>query len=278
MWSVGTGTLPVDAVRTWSQYAEYVEDLVHLTHEGYRFLLIEPKQLELLGADEAHLGSAKWKAERAQREVDAGFTMLHAHSLIGLWGAMECLVEDLFLHRLVSDPALLATEGLAKIKIPAASVAGGTIAMAEAVLLEVSRANSTDLRSAPARFERLLNCVSLGGRVPPRVAHALHRAQAARNVWAHRAGVADQRFVDACPDWGFEVGDQVELSFAEFGPLMHGLHMYALILLNRYRLLLGCSPLWSECAGYEGVLDDFKSTNAAADPPPESDPSAAPGD
>lgn len=250
--------LPVEAARTWSKYADYVESLVHLTHEGFRFVLIEPQQLELLGADAHQIAAAKKKAELAQREVDAGFTMLHAHSLMGLWGAMECLVEDFFIHRLVSDPTLLASESFAKVKIPAAVVSQDPTAMAEAVLLEWARAQGSDLRGAPGRFERLLAPVGLAGLVPPQVGHALHRAHAARNVWAHKGGVADKRFVESCPEWGFRIGDRVVLTFEEFSPLMHGLHMYALVVVNRYRALCGHAPLISECVGFEGALGQFQ--------------------
>lgn len=268
--------MPSEAIRTWKQYSEYVEDLVHLTHEGYRFIMLEPEQLRLLDAEDSHIKSAQWKAERARREVDGGFSMLHAHSLLGLWGALECLVEDVFIHRLANDPTLLAAKEFGKIKVPAAAVAQGATATAEAVLFEAARANGTDLRGAPGRFERLLEFVGLGGFIPSQIAHALHRAQEVRNVWAHRGGIADRRFIEKCPDWGVGEGESVSLTFEQFGPLMHGIHMYVVLIVNRYRMAQGRTPVWAECAGYEGVLDGLKldaETDTGGNGPEDAGPS-----
>lgn len=87
------------AFQTWLQYAEAAEDLVHLTHEGLSQALRAPELFRILEMSDAEIKRAKWKAGRARREVDAGFPTLHAHSLLGLCGALECFVERTYSFR-----------------------------------------------------------------------------------------------------------------------------------------------------------------------------------
>jgi len=72
-----------------------------------------------------------------------------------------------------------------------------------------------------------------------------------RNVWAHRAGYADQKFVERCPDLGVALvlgGYQCD----RIRGMMHGMHMYVVVLNNRLRLQNGQPALVVECIGYEG--------------------------
>lgn len=241
-----------DTFRSWSKHSEYVEDLVHLTHEGHRYLTLLPEMLGALG-DEASQSSANFKADRARREMDDGFWMLHAHALMGLWGSLETLIEDIFVKRLVGNENLFASHDFKKFKLPISIVVeSDPERIARAVLREVSK--SADTGSAPGRFERVLKFVELDGKVPDKVSHALYRAQETRNICAHRAGIADERFVEMCPDAQIEIGQRVKLEFKDFSPLMHGLHMYAAILVNRWRLESGEALLQVGCRGYEGVM------------------------
>lgn len=207
---------------------------------------------------------AKGKASYARRESEAGFPIVHAHALLGLWGALECLVEDLFLASLESDPSILGEEPFRKIRLPV-----GMLLLAsdddrlKAILNEASRASETDLALGVSRFERLLRMVHADGRVPSRIKESMFQAQQIRNVWAHRGGYADARFVERCPQLGFSVGQRIDLDPSNFLRYMHGFHMYGLVIMNRYLALHGRERVHRECVGYEGVWRELDGGDAA---------------
>ncbi|KIM15295.1 hypothetical protein QV65_24580 [Rhodococcus erythropolis] len=92
-------------IHNWGQYSEGTEVLVHLTHDGFVSTVNTPEIYRALEMDEAMIEHAEWKAAHAQKEIDAGFSTLHAHSLLGLWGAFECLIEDIFKEAIMLIPA-----------------------------------------------------------------------------------------------------------------------------------------------------------------------------
>lgn len=253
------------AAGTWMSYAEGTESLVHLTHEGLARVIQMPEMhrtLEgALGSSdpqeyEAKLARAVWKADQARAEVEAGFPTLHAHSLLGLWGALECFIEDVFLACIDNEPGLLASESFAKIKLPVATAFATDHAERDAaILLATSQAVGGDLGQGVGRFERLLGTVGFSGSVPEKVATAIYEAQQIRNVWAHRGGLADRRFIDACPHLGFAHGQRVNVDGDLFMRLMHGMHMYGVVVLNRGLLSVGREPIAAACPGYESSVE-----------------------
>jgi hypothetical protein len=258
-------------MRAWGEYAEKSEIVVHVTHESFMQVQRLPEILQLLHTalpetTEKHehgLSHAQRVAEYARDEVESGFTFVHAHALLGLWGALECLVEDLFIGALEEDPAILSTPAFDKIKLPIGIInVPDTREIYAAVLTEASRTSAADLGKGVSRFDRLLTMVGLGGATPRQIKDAIFEAQQIRNVWAHRAGIADERFLAACPGLGFAVGDRVALSAPHFLHLMHGLHMFGAVLIGRMNARAGQTPVrLPECAGYEGVFSGEDATD-----------------
>ncbi|ODR24327.1 hypothetical protein BHQ19_16855 [Mycolicibacterium porcinum] len=214
-----------------------------------------PELYRPLGMDEDEIRSAEWRAGIAQKEIDAGFPTLHAHSLLGLWGALECLVEDIFRESIKALPELLSGETLSKIKLPVSVLYGPEEDRANLLLFELSRNLGADKRLGVGQFEVILDPVRLGGGVPPKIREAILHAQQIRHIWAHRGGTADGQFVERRPGRA-RVGERVDMKADEFLPIMHGLHMYALVILNRHMKNLGRAAVAAHCPGYEGVLTD----------------------
>lgn len=239
------------AVTSWLTYSEGTESLVHLTHEGLSWALALPAAQRESGAPADVIAYADHMAKYARREMDSGFATLHAHSLLGLWGAFECFVEDIFLATLKNHPELLASEAFAKVKLPVASlVLQDQDDRLRTLLSEVSRASGSDLALGTTKFERLLDTVGLGGQIPDSVRKSTFSAQQIRNVWAHRGGLADARFVERCGSLGFGIGDKVNMPATVFLHLMHGLHTYGFVILDRVRVQHGEEPLRMACVGY----------------------------
>jgi hypothetical protein len=246
------------AMAAWIDYTVRAESLIQLTYEGFGRIQAIPELLRILAEDpsaedEAERIEAAEEAARVSRaESEEEFPFLHAHSLLGLWGALECMVEDLFVARLSDNPSHLEDDAFAKIKIPAKLLAeGASENLYRAILTESSRSTSADLALGVSKFERLLRLVDLDGAVPRAVKDAVFSAQQVRNVWAHRAGAADERFVLACPDFGVAEGDVVNLNHAVFSQLMHGIHMYGYCIISRVVAQRWDNLPSSLCPGYE---------------------------
>lgn len=239
------------AFKTWSDYSGYVEDSVHLTHEGHAYLALVPEVLAALDSEAQEIERAQFRADRAKREIEDGFWMLHAHSLLGLWSAFETLIGDIFVSRIVENPSILEQEIFRKYKLPAALFANRDIEEVSSALFELVCSNG-NLGTAPGRYEYLLSAVGLGGTLPARVSKLIHRSQSIRNLCAHRGGVVDAKFLQH-PD-GNVLGARVNLSTREFLPLMHSMHMYSLIILNRLQVEQGEQIRIVDCAGFEGVM------------------------
>lgn len=247
-----------EVIGRWLQYTEAAEDLVHLTHEAFAKTLTEPELFRILDFDSKKIERAEWKAERARREVESGFPNLHAHALLGLFGALECLVEDLFVASIRHNPELLGSDGFARIKLPISAFYGSDAEEKyHLILLEVSRAMKSDLMVGVGKYESLLNLVGLAGAIPRKVRDYIYEGQQVRNVWAHRGGTADARLVQNCPTAGFVIGESVLITADRFQKYMHALHMYGVVITNRHRALLGRRAVISECHGFEGSLAEI---------------------
>ncbi|MFD9119962.1 hypothetical protein [Streptomyces bottropensis] len=190
----------------------------------------------------------------AQSQIDSGFRLLHGHALMGSWGALESLIEDAVEAWMAFKPEVLLHQSFAKIKIPLAEFLGLSDEQRVRLLVsEVQRDLKLDLRSGVTKFEKLLDSVELGGPVDPRLRDALFETQNVRNVLAHRAGIADQRFVDACPSYGLAVGDRVVIGQEIYERLNYSMYIYAVVVLNRILAVLGRHTIHPEYPGFEGA-------------------------
>lgn len=260
------------ALHNWLAFAEETESIVHLTHEGLNRVKREPEFLEIMNryAEEGHhvygpeeLEDARKKALWAECEANAGFPLVHAHALLGLWGGLERLVEDLFLGGIEDNPSHLEGKAFAKVKIPVALAAAphGHI-FRSAILLEAQRAVAGGGENGVGQFENLLDLVDLGGGVPSRIRESLFQANQIRNVWAHRGGVADARFVETCAGLGFGLGERVDMGPELFFKLVRGIQMYGIVLVRRLLQLQCAGPEldaepFPELPGFEGVLAEM---------------------
>lgn len=254
-----------NAINTFAHYCEQAEIVVHLTHEGFQNVRMMPGFWKAIYGEgdgsiltperERQITEAQRKADLAAAEAEAGFPIVHAHNLIGLWGALECFIEDLFVASIEVEPSLLAADPFRKVRLPAALlVQPDPRAQAVAVLNEATRAVDADMGVGVGKFERLLKMVGLDGAVPDRIRDAVFEAQQIRNVWAHRGGTADARFVERCPALGYAPGDRVNMGAPQFLHLMHGIHMYGAVVIRRCAVKAGRVPGAPECIGYEGTL------------------------
>jgi hypothetical protein len=245
-------------------YASDVDGLVTLTGDGISHLRRVPIILELaitgLGStDEAksdeRVKLAKETAQLAESEIAKDFPLLHSHAVMGVWGALEAMVEDLAISWIEHNPSILSEPKIARIRIPLVE-----FQMMEQqdrlrfLVSELQRDLGAELKSGATRFESLLSALGLGGPLDKRIRDILFEAQNLRNIFAHRGGVADRRFIANCPQLHYVVGDTVTIDTPYFDRILRGLVMYSTIILNRCRVIDGLRPITTEFSGFEGVL------------------------
>lgn len=252
-----------DAFSSWAVYSKRSEILVHLTHEGLQRIVTAPKITQILHdaagkeVPEQVAHAEKWKADQARREAATNFTTVHSHALLGLWGALECLIDDITIAMIHAHPELLDSPEFEKVKIPVSVLTmTDTHARSRLIYAEAAKNSKSDLTIGVGKFERILKLVNLSGAVPEKIRTAVFEAQQIRNVFAHKGGKMDDKFVGHFPRRDYVVGDELQIDFDTFSPLMHGIHMYAAVVINRYLVQIGKSPTTGGCAGYEGLLDD----------------------
>ncbi|BDD84487.1 hypothetical protein TPB0596_42500 [Tsukamurella pulmonis] len=225
---------PFDA---WANYLEEAMNLVELTYSGLSSMdfRIELERALDPNVDETtnKFKTLQRRAQDAHREIDAGYPILHAHTLVGLWGSMERLVEDIFIESILNDPTLLEHEKLRKLRLPVESILSAAEERAKSILLEYVRSVGSGQRYGVGQFEVLLKPLKLDGEVPDWVSGGVFQAQQIRHLWAHRGGFADTSFAERCGDRA-QIGERVLIGRNEFRTLTNAMNTYVLVILNRY--------------------------------------------
>ncbi|MFI1410840.1 hypothetical protein ACH4Y0_13185 [Streptomyces sp. NPDC020707] len=243
------------------RFADYIEEtgqLVQMAYTGMRAVLALHDVFGIVEegreVPESRLSNRKEEIKLAQRQIDSKFRLLHGHAIMGTWGSLECLIEDVVEAWMAFKPEVLRRQEFEKIKIPLAKFLGLSDDQRVRLLVnEIQRDLKLDLRSGVTKFEKLLDAVGLGGPVDPRLRDTLYEFQNVRNVLAHRAGIVDQRFIDACPSYGLQVGERVAIDEENFTRLHNGVYTYSIVLINRILASQGRDIKHVAYPGFEGA-------------------------
>ncbi|PSR65868.1 MULTISPECIES: hypothetical protein [Nocardia] len=192
------------------EFRELIEE-VHRTAE----LLIARHEAPHLSAD----------------ELEAGLPLIFATNLIGIWGALESFVGDVFKISLRYRPDLLAGSAFKGVNLPVSVLANPEDdALYTAIYQKVLPPGT----GAFEKFEDLLKDVDLRNiGVDPEVKKKLRAAHQIRNVWAHKSGIADSHFVTSCPYLPYKVGERVDLDQEAMGELAQAIVDYITLILQR---------------------------------------------
>jgi hypothetical protein len=174
----------------------------------------------------------------AKREVASDFPLLHAHALVGLWGAFEAWTEDTLEAWLVAGQDVIDWSQLAQrigtdtVPVPLSSAASlnlPAVARSVRILIQQSNRGAAGLAVAQGVFKPL----NLNVQVDDEMRRNIHQFEAIRHVYAHRAGIADDTFVSSCPDIDAAVGERVLVGHQQFGRYAASLRDYVLRVANR---------------------------------------------
>lgn len=170
----------------------------------------------------------------AEKEITSGFPLLHAHTLVGAWGALEAAIEDMLVGLLMNEPELLQGGAFARIRISLADFQ--TLDKEDRmrlVLEEVGRGHGTATKHGVDTFESILDHFSLSGAVGPKIKKNIWEMNHVRNVIVHRASVADRRLVASCPWMKLAIGDKVLIRHEILHRYIHALYEYVRLIVHR---------------------------------------------
>lgn len=238
-------------LRSYLDYLDESMRLLHMSMGGIAMITSIPHSLEVLGEGAycsnppedpvkrkaeflKELRQAQERARFAEKERDRGFPLLHAHTLVGVWGAFESALEDSIVGMLMNEPDLLQSEHFSKIKV---SLADFLVLEKEDhvryIVEEMSRSHSLVRRQGVDGFEIFLGFVGLSGAVDPAIKKTIWEVNHVRNVIVHRGSIADRKLVQSCPWLNYKVSDKITISHQALEKYVGTLTEYLNILIRR---------------------------------------------
>jgi hypothetical protein len=143
---------------------------------------------------------SKQLAELAKNEIDNEFPLLHAHAIVGIWGALEACIDDLIVSVLVNDADARRHEVFVKVKVSITELEGlESEERMRIVLEEGKRLLRAEQRIGINTFESILATVDLSGDVDEDTRRDILELQQLRHVFVHRGGIADRKLSRHCP-------------------------------------------------------------------------------
>lgn len=232
-------TAPFDNYLEESQRLGHV---VRISSRGISMLRGVPKITQVLMKVEeddspessASLENAKIEAELAQHEVDAGFPVLHAWAIVGLWAILETLIRTFVAEWLKHKRTAWQVEPIKRLRIRLGqyeSIPKKQKYMFVTELLE--KELGAGLKSGVTRFEALLEPFGLSGDVPDNIRQIIYEFGQVRNAIAHRGFKKDRQLLDACPWIGGQIGSDLHVSAEMFTKYQQAAQVYVVLIVCR---------------------------------------------
>lgn len=222
-----------DPFARFDAFLNDVIEVIRLTTTGIGMVARFPKVFEPAALRQVERGletaeSAKTRIAQAKKDARAAEALIQnelsvvlGHMVVGIWSALEALISDIALTFLVHKPNLLATERLAKIKIPVSILnePDSEIRMMR-VIEEISQQERFYLTAGADGFENLLSLIGLSGPIDDALRKKLYETSQVRNLIVHKASVVDKKFKERCPWLDVGIGTRLEVTAERY-------HIYA---------------------------------------------------
>jgi hypothetical protein len=142
--------------------------------------------------------------------------------VVKLWSILEAAVDNLLVLYLSTPERWPATPALKRIEGPLVEFAAASPEERAEYLAEQLKADiSAQLKAGIGRFEVIVAAIGLAGAVEPEIRRRCFELSNVRNVVVHKGGIADRRFVEACPWFGVAAGEKIRITELHF-------HRYAI--------------------------------------------------
>jgi hypothetical protein len=266
--------VPAWATKSFEAFLNQIEELSQVTDLSVRGISMTRASPQIVAAITKATGrdeGGKEKeftrlAELAQREVDRGFPILFAQATISIWGILEAMVKDLLLDWLAHEPLAMQVDAVRKIKISLSQYEAMNVEERRYYILDtLERDIQSGLKQGISRFETLLDCFGLSGPVDSQIQKDMFELSTVRNVLVHRKGVADKRFIDACPWLGIKMGDAVTVNNHRFKSYVNSSIAYIMIIFKRVSVRFDVE-LWQDQNGEWQVQNIDKEATPSSTP------------
>lgn len=223
--------LSIRGIYSVSKSAPLVKALAELDHVGEEGLPKDKQQQVELAHAEAKL---------AQAEIKNDFPLLHAHTIVAIWGALESTIPKLVVRWLVNQPEALKTPVFEKLRVPVAIYERLDQEERAAYLVnQIIQEHRITTKPGVGRFEALLETIELSGPVDDKVRRDLFEMSQVRNLIVHHFSIVDDRFKDSCPWLDVEVGTRFNVGHDDYRRYLDATHAYTLMVIDRIGDKLG---------------------------------------
>lgn len=167
------------------------------------------------------------KSSVAKQHADSGFGYLYELMLIKFWSILEAGVEEIAIECLKRPEECKDSDLLRSLKGPLLEFSSASDDQrAEFLYSEIKVATRSPLKIGVGVFESILEPLGMGGPVDDLTKRLLLELQQKRHAFVHRRGVADKRFVDACPFLEYTVGQSISVDQTSVRRLGVGVALY----------------------------------------------------
>ena len=207
--------------------------LLHMLRDAIHFVQGRPILIEGFRAEwgddktEYELARARHNAKIALAEDEAGHPLLHAQSVVLLWGGLEALLLDFLGAWLLNIPETRALEPVKSLKINLGEYESLPQEDRATYLLERLEDKVGSRRAGGVeRFEVLFRVFGLTSKLDGQLVRDLLELSAVRNLLVHRRGVIDARFKNQCPWTEWSLGSQLVVSHEAYHRYLDSVELY----------------------------------------------------
>jgi hypothetical protein len=196
--------------------------------QGYGELVDALRATGRSSHDDEDVERAKKFESECGMEVENGFPLLVSHSIIVLWASLESSIPEFVKRVLVHYPSLSNEGVFNKLRVsPLVALMGTREDVSSFILDELERSSHVKSKWGPARFDAMLESVSVVPNVSSKCRRDLIELSQIRNLIAHKRGIVDAKFLTACPWLSAEIGTPVSASVEDYGRYRSAVLSYA---------------------------------------------------
>jgi hypothetical protein len=164
----------------------------------------------------------------AKQQKGDDFSYLFSLAVVRLWSILEAMVDDLVVDFLRRPDECKDKDIIYSLKGPLLEFATAPPERQADFLTErLKDAVKAGLKPGVGRFEAMLDPIGLGGGIDSDVRRVLFELSQVRNAIVHKAGVADQRFIENCPWLNLNIDKPIKVNAEDFHLYTMSAYYYA---------------------------------------------------
>lgn len=217
-------------------------DAIHQKPEILEFII---RQTEVPPAKAALARrTAEDQSQMAKVEIEADFPILHELATVATWSSLEAFVRSYcanWVRNVPSAREIMAIQDL-KVRLGDYEALDDTD-RALWIIDQLDSGFKGPLKCGVNRFESLLKLFKLDGKVDRKIKERIWDLNHVRNVIVHRCGIADVKFINACPHWKIKSGERVRVTAEVWHGYLSAVTNYGIEISQRVREHFGLKRL-----------------------------------